>query len=223
MTENTSFTNLNRHDNYRFGWVGQPGYGIEQKICEDGEVMFKGRNVMKEYYKMPEKTAETLTPDGWMYTGDLGEIDGENFLKITGRKKDLIITAGGKNIAPSGIEGVMATSKYISQICIIGDKRKFLSAIVTLDPETVPEYARNNNLPFDTVADLVQNPEIKALIDSEIEAKNENFASFETIKKIVIMPEFSIDNGLLTPTLKMKKSIIIKKYEKEVDALYQDI
>ncbi|MCP4719515.1 MAG: long-chain fatty acid--CoA ligase [Desulfobacteraceae bacterium] len=223
MTENTSFTNLNRHDNYRFGWVGQPGYGIEQKICEDGEVMFKGRNVMKEYYKMPEKTAETLTPDGWMYTGDLGEIDGENFLKITGRKKDLIITAGGKNIAPSGIEGVMATSKYMSQVCIIGDKRKFLSAIVTLDPETVPEYARNNNLPFDTVADLVENPEIKALIDSEIEAKNKNFASFETIKKIVIMPEFSIDNGLLTPTLKMKKSIIITKYEKEVDALYQDI
>jgi len=103
MTENTSFTNLNRSDNYRFGWVGQPGYGVEQKICDDGEVMFKGRNVMKEYYKMPEKTAETITPDGWMYTGDLGEIDGENFLKITGRKKDLIITTGGKNIAPSGL------------------------------------------------------------------------------------------------------------------------
>lgn len=223
MTENTSFTNINRVDNLRIGWVGQPGYGIEQKTMEDGEVMFKGRNVMKEYYKMPEKTAETLTPDGWMYTGDLGEIDEDNFLKITGRKKDLIITAGGKNIAPAGIEGVMATSKYISQLCVIGDRKKFLTAIVTLDPETVPEYARNNNIPFDTVDDLVKNPDIKTLITSEINEKNKKFASFETIKKIVIMPEFSIENGLLTPTLKVKKSIIMKKYKKEIEALYQDI
>jgi long-chain acyl-CoA synthetase len=118
MTENTSFTNINRYDNYRFGWVGPTGPGIEQKTLEDGEVLYRGRNVMKEYYKMPAETAETLTPDGWQHTGDLGEIDDEGFLKITGRKKDLIVTAGGKNVAPSAIEGLIATSKYISQVCV---------------------------------------------------------------------------------------------------------
>jgi long-chain acyl-CoA synthetase len=220
MTENTSFTNLNRFDNYRFGWVGQPGVEIEQKIADDGEVMYRGRNVMKEYYKMPEKTAETLTEDGWQYTGDLGEIDSENFLKITGRKKDLIITAGGKNIAPSAIEGVIATSKYISQICVIGDKRKFLSAVISLDPDTIPEYAKNNNISFKTLDDLMVNQEIISLIEAQVEEKNINFASFESIKKIIIVHESTIENGLLTPTLKLKKSLILDKYKEEIDAMY---
>jgi long-chain acyl-CoA synthetase len=220
MTENTSFTNLNRFDNYRFGWVGQPGVDIEQKIADDGEVLYRGRNVMKEYYKMPEKTAETLTKDGWQYTGDLGEIDSENFLRITGRKKDLIITAGGKNIAPSSIEGVIATSKYISQICVIGDKRKFLSAVVSIDPDTVPEYAKNNNISFKTLEDLMVNPEIISLIEAQVEDKNKNFASFESIKKITIVPESTIENGLLTPTMKLKKSLILDKYKDKIDAMY---
>ena len=220
MTENTSFTNLNRYDNYRFGWVGQPGVNIEQKIADDGEVLYRGRNVMKEYYKMPEKTAETLTEDGWQYTGDLGEIDSENFLKITGRKKDLIITAGGKNIAPSSIEGVIATSKYISQICVVGDKRKFLSALISLDPDTVPEYAKENNIPFKTLDDLMVNEKIISLIESQVEEKNKNFASFESIKKVAIVHESTIENGLLTPTLKLKKSLILDKYKDEIDAMY---
>ena len=141
MTEDTSFSNLNRYDNYRFGWVGQPGPGIEQKIGADGEVMFRGRNVMKEYYKMPEETAATITEDGWLLSGDIGEIDDEGFLRITGRKKELIITAGGKNIAPSAIEGAIATSKYINQVFVIGDRRKYLSALVTLDEENVKAWA----------------------------------------------------------------------------------
>jgi len=115
MTENTSFTNINRFDDYRFGWVGPTGPGIEQRTGDDGEVLYRGRNVMREYYKMPAETAETLTSDGWQLTGDLGEIDDVGFLRITGRKKDLIVTAGGKNVAPSAIEGLIATSKYISQ------------------------------------------------------------------------------------------------------------
>ncbi|MCK5542305.1 MAG: long-chain fatty acid--CoA ligase [Desulfobacterales bacterium] len=220
MTENTSFTNLNRFDNYRFGWVGQPGVNIEQKITDDGEIMYRGRNVMKEYYKMPEKTAETLTEDGWQYTGDLGEIDSENFLRITGRKKDLIITAGGKNIAPSSIEGVIATSKYISQICVVGDKKKFLSAVISLDPDTVPEYAKNNNISFKTLDDLMVNPEIISLIEAQVEEKNKNFASFESIKKITLVQESTIENGLLTPTMKLKKSLILDKYKDEIDAMY---
>jgi long-chain acyl-CoA synthetase len=175
---------------------------------------------MKEYYKMPEQTAETLTEDGWQYSGDLGEIDSENFLKITGRKKDLIITAGGKNIAPSAIEGVIATSKYISQICVVGDRRKFLSAVISLDPDTVPEYAKDNNIPFETMDDLMVNPKIISLIEAQVEEKNKNFASFESIKKITIVHESTIENGLLTPTLKLKKNLIIDKYKKEIDAMY---
>ncbi|MBW2591130.1 MAG: AMP-binding protein, partial [Deltaproteobacteria bacterium] len=220
MTENTSFTNLNRFDNYRFGWVGQPGPGIEQKIAEDGEIMFRGRNVMKEYYKMPEETAETLTEDGWQYSGDLGEIDSENFLKVTGRKKELIITAGGKNIAPSAIEGIIAISKYIAQICVIGDRRKYLTALVTLDPDNIAEYARKNGISFGSVDDLIGNDKITALIEEEVAEKNKTFASFETIKKVTIIPEFTIENGLLTPTLKIKKNIAMDRYQDKIDAMY---
>ena len=168
MTENTSFTNLNRFDNYRFGWVGQPGPGIEQKIDADGEVLFRGRNVMKEYYKMPAETAATISADGWQRTGDLGEIDSENFLRITGRKKDLIITAGGKNIAPSAIEGVIATSKFINQVCVIGDKRKFLSAIVTVDAENIQDWAGEQGIAFSGIDDLLANEKVIQLVEAQV-------------------------------------------------------
>jgi len=220
MTENTSFTNLNRFDNYRFGWVGPAGPGIEQKIAEDGEIMFRGRNVMKEYYKMPEETAETITEDGWQYTGDLGEIDSENFLKVTGRKKDLIITAGGKNIAPSAIEGIIATSKYIAQICLIGDRRKYLTALITLDPDNIAEYARKNGISFSVVDDLIGNEKIVALIEEEVAEKSKTLASFETIKKVTTIPEFTIENGLLTPTFKIKKNVAMDRYQDKIDAMY---
>ena len=220
MTENTSFTNLNRYDDYRFGWVGPPGPGIEQKISEEGEVMYRGRNVMKEYYKMPAETAETITEDGWQYTGDLGEIDSENFLKITGRKKDLIITAGGKNIAPAAIEGIMATSKYINQICVIGDRRKYLSALVTLDPDNIAEYAQENDIVFTNVDDLIDNEKVIRLIDDEVMRKNSELPSFETIKKVTIVPEFTIENSMLTPTLKIKKNVVSERHEVEIDSMY---
>ena len=220
MTENTSFTNLNRYNDYRFGWVGPPGPGIEQKISEEGEVMYRGRNVMKEYYKMPAETAETITEDGWQYTGDLGEIDSENFLKITGRKKDLIITAGGKNIAPAAIEGIMATSKYINQICVIGDRRKYLSALVTLDPDNIAEYAQENDIVFTNVDDLIDNEKVIRLIDDEVMRKNRELPSFETIKKVTIVPEFTIENSMLTPTLKIKKNVVSQRHEVEIDSMY---
>ena len=220
MTENTSFTNLNRYDNYRFGWVGPPGPGIEQKISEEGEVMYRGRNVMKEYYKMPAETAETITEDGWQYTGDLGEIDSENFLRITGRKKDLIITAGGKNIAPAAIEGIMATSKYINQVCVIGDRRKYLSALVTLDPDNIAEYAQENGIVFSSVDDLIDNEKVIRLIDDEVMRKNSELPSFETIKKVTIVPEFTIENSMLTPTLKVKKNVVSERHKVEIDSMY---
>jgi long-chain acyl-CoA synthetase len=220
MSENTSFTNVNRVDNYRFGWVGLPGPGIEQKIAEDGEIMFRGRNVMKGYYKMPEETAETIVEGGWQLTGDLGEIDLQNFLRVTGRKKDLIITAGGKNIAPSAIEGVLATSKYINQVCVIGDKRKYLTALVTLDPETVGEYAQERNIAYGDLDELAAHPEIISLVEKEIMLKNKAFASFESIKRVTIVPEFTIENGILTPTMKIKKNVVLQKYEDRIEAMY---
>ena len=221
MTENTSFTNLNRYNNFRFGWVGQPGPGIEQKISKEGEVMYRGRNVMKEYYKMPEDTAKTITEDGWQYTGDLGEIDSENFLRITGRKKDLIITSGGKNVAPSAIEGVIATSKYINQVFIIGDRKNFLSALVTVDPDNVKDYAGAKGIAFKGIDDLIKNEKIKKLIEEEIAEKNKELAPFESIKKITIVPEFTIDNGLLTPTMKLKKNVAFDIYKNEIEAMYK--
>lgn len=222
MTENMSFTNVNRLDNYRFGWVGPPGPGIEQKTGSDGEVMYKGRNVMKEYYKRPEATKETLTEDGWLLTGDLGEIDSENFLRITGRKKELIITAGGKNIAPAPIEGLLATSKYINQVCVQGDQRKYLIALVTVDPDNIIEFAKENSIQFNHPDDLMKNEKIIELIENEIVEKNKDLPSYETIKKITIVPEFTIENELLTPTMKLKKGPITNKYKEEISALYPD-
>ncbi len=220
MTENMSFSHLNRYDNYRFGWVGQPGPGISQKIGKDGELMVKGRNVMKGYYKMPEETAQTFTPDGWLVTGDQGEIDDDGFLRITGRKKELIITAGGKNIAPSAIEGVLATSRYINQVCVIGDRRKYLSALITLDAENVKAWAKTNGISFGSMEDLVKDPQVVQLIEKDVEEKNKSFPSYETIKKITVVPEFTIENGGLTPTMKVKKSVVVDRYREEIRKMY---
>ncbi len=221
MTENMSFTNLNRYDNYRFGWVGPPGPGIEQKTAEDGEVLYRGRNIMREYYKMPAETAETLTPDGWQHTGDLGEIDDENFLRITGRKKDLIITAGGKNIAPSAIEGLIATSKYINQICAIGDRKPYLVALITVDADNVRAYAEEQGIEGGDLAELLADEKIISLIDGELEAKNTELASFETIKKFRLVDEFTIENGMLTPTMKVKRNVAMERYEDLIEGMYR--
>jgi len=220
MTENTSFTNLNRYDNYRFGWVGPPGPGIEHRTAEDGEVLFRGRNVMREYLKMPQETAETLTKDGWQHTGDLGEIDAENFLRITGRKKDLIITAGGKNVAPAAIGGMLATSKYIAQVCVIGDRRKFLSALITVDPDTITDYAREHGIAGDSIAVLIADERIVALIEGEVAEKNRELASFETIKVFRLVEEFTIENGMLTPTMKVKRNVATEHYAELTEEMY---
>jgi long-chain acyl-CoA synthetase len=222
MTENTSFTNINRYENYRFGWVGPTGPGIEQKTEEDGEVLYRGRNVMKEYYKMPAETAETLTPDGWQHTGDLGEIDDEGFLKITGRKKDLIVTAGGKNVAPSAIEGLIATSKYISQVCVIGDRQKYLTALITVDADNLKAFAEEKGISTTSFDDLLRNQDVNDLIRSVVEEKNVELASFETIKDFRLLDEFSIENGLLTPTLKVKRNVAMERFADTIDEMYRE-
>jgi long-chain acyl-CoA synthetase len=222
MTENTSFSNVNRLESIRYGWVGPTGPGIEQRIAADGEIQFRGRNVMKGYYKMPAETAEAITPDGWLRTGDLGEIDADGFLRVTGRKKDLIITSGGKNVAPAVLEVTLTTSKYISRACVIGDRRKYLTALVSLDLEQVANWARQQGIAFANPVALRSEPRIVALINAEVEERNRQFASFETIKKVALVEEFTIDNGLLTPTLKVRRAQATERYRDVIEAMYRE-
>ncbi len=222
MTEDTSFSHVNRFDSYDFGVVGPPGPGIEQKIAEDGELLLRGRNVMRGYYKMPEETTDTVDGDGWLRTGDMGEIGDGDVLRITGRKKELIITAGGKNIAPSYIEGVLSNSIYLNQVCVVGDKRKFLSAVVTLDRDNIERYAKENEIAYEAYEELLDNDAIAAFIDDEVAEMNRGFASFETIKKVTIVPDFTIENGLITPTFKLKKKRVVETYADRIDAMYLD-
>ncbi|HEY9135936.1 MAG TPA: long-chain fatty acid--CoA ligase [Pseudomonadales bacterium] len=222
MTENTSFSNLNRINNYRFGSVGQAGPGIEVKVATDGEFMVRGPNVMQGYYKMPEETEKNITGDGWLLTGDLASIDDEGFVTITGRKKDLIITSGGKNVAPSAIEGLMALSKYINQVCVIGDKRKYLTALVTLDLEAVKEYCQVQGIDYINDSVALDNVQIQALIEDEINVRNQELPSYETIKKFALVPEFTIENEALTPTLKVKRNVVMEQYADKIEAMYQN-
>jgi long-chain acyl-CoA synthetase len=223
MTENTSFSNVNRFDNYKFGMVGPPGPEIEQKIGEDSEIFYRGKNVMSGYYKSPEETAETIDSEGWLHTGDLGQIDDEGFLRVTGRKKDLIITSGGKNISPTRVEKAIETSRYITHVVTYGDQRKHLTGVIALDPEHVQAWAKQNNISFSTWEELCNKEEVKKLIDSEIEEKNKSLSSFETLKKYIVTPrEFTIESGELTPSLKVKRHIVTQNFKTQLDSLYED-
>jgi long-chain acyl-CoA synthetase len=223
MTENTSFSNVNRFDNNKFGTVGPPGPQIEQKIAPDGEILFRGKNVMLGYYKDPEETAEAIDKDGWLHTGDIGEIDEEGFLRVTDRKKAIIVTSGGKNIAPQRIEKIMRTSRYIDQVVVYGDKKKYLTGVVSIDPDQVEEWATKHGITFSNREEMSQHPKVKELIDKEIQEKNKLLSSFETLKKVIIAPiEFSIDSGEMTASLKVKRKVVTENYRAQLDALYED-
>jgi long-chain acyl-CoA synthetase len=223
MTENTSFSNVNRLQNNKFGTVGQPGPGIEQKLAPDGEVLFRGPNVMKGYFKDPEATAEAIDSEGWLHTGDIGEIDDEGTLKITDRKKDLIVTAGGKNIAPQRVERIMRTSHYIAQAVAYGDKKKFLVALVTLEPEAIAEWAAQNGLEHAGPEELATDPKVHELIRGEVESRNRELASFETVKRFHILPrDLTIESGEMTPSMKIKRNVVVERYGEHLEALYQE-
>jgi long-chain acyl-CoA synthetase len=223
MTENTSFSHVNRDDNNRFGTVGQPGPGIEARIAEDGEVLIRGGNVMKGYFKSPEATAETMDEDGWLLTGDIGEIDEDGFLRITDRKKDLIVTAGGKNVAPQRIEQIMRTCPLIGQVVAIGDKRKFISALITLDPDSIQQWAVEKGLGDKSVEELAADPSVREVIEAEVMERNKQLASYESIKKFHIVPtDFTIEGGELTPTMKVKRKVVTAKYQAQIDEMYPD-
>ncbi|HEX5713429.1 MAG TPA: AMP-dependent synthetase/ligase [Solirubrobacterales bacterium] len=219
MTETSTAATISSPDDFKIGTIGKPFPGCEVKIAGDGEILVKGPNVFQGYHKNEEATRETIV-DGWLHTGDIGEIDSEGFIKITGRKKDIIITAGGKNITPANLEADIKQHPLVSQCVVVGDRRPYLVALVTLDPEEAVAYAKENGLPEDP-AQLAANPDIKASIEAHVEEINKNYARVEQVKKISILPEdLSQENGELTPTLKVKRAVVAQKHESSIEALY---
>ena len=221
MTEDTSFSHVNRYDKYHFGCVGLPGPGIEHRIGDDGEIMIRGRNVMQGYYKMPKETAETLSSDGWLRTDDLGVIYSDNLLHITGRKKEIIRTSNGKKIIPLIIEGQLNESPYIYQSCIIGNGRSYIAALISLEKKALMEYARRYHLSYDSFDDIMENRVVYNLIGRVVDEVNARFSSHEAIKNFAIVPEFTILDHLLSQTLSLKREEIEKRYSDVIDEMYK--
>jgi long-chain acyl-CoA synthetase len=218
LTETSAGTFVNRPGRAKIGTVGPPVPGTEVRIAEDGEILVRGGGVMKEYYRNPAATAEVLR-DGWFYTGDIGVVDRDGCLKITDRKKDIIVTAGGKNVAPQNLENELKTDPLVSQVMVHGDKRKFLSALVTLNEENVRAWATANGI--STEGSLHENAKVRERIQQAIDALNAKQASYSTIKKFAILPrDLTQEAGELTPTLKVKRKYCTQKYWDVLDAFY---
>jgi long-chain acyl-CoA synthetase len=217
MTETSTVATVNTPDDFRFGSVGKPLPGVEVRIGEDGEVLLRGPNIFQGYYKNEAASQEALA-DGWLHTGDLGHLDDDGFLYITGRKKDIIITAGGKNITPANIENGLKQSRWISQAVVVGDRRPYLVALITLDPEEAPAFAKEHGLEVD---DLPQSDEMRAEVQKVVDEVNAKVGRVEQIKKFTILPhDLSQETGELTPTLKVKRNVVGDKYEGEIEKLY---
>ena len=218
MTETASVASVNTLDAVRLGSVGRPLPGVQVRIGDDDEILIKGPNIFNGYYHDADATRETLV-DGWLHSGDLGRLDEDGFLFITGRAKDIIITAGGKNITPANPEHALRYNRWISQAVVLGDGRPYLVALITLDPEETPAFAREHDLKPDEVH---RSELIRAEIQTAIDEVNSHYAPVEQIKRFEILPEdFSQPTGELTPTLKVKRSIVQKKYAETIDAIYR--
>ncbi len=225
LTETAPVLAVNFTKHLKFGTVGHPLPSVKIKISQDGEILAKGPNVAAGYYKNEQATGDSFK-DGWFYTGDIGMLDADGFLKITDRKKDIIVTSGGKNVAPQNIENILKSDKYISQVFVYGDKRKYLTALVVLNLENLEEYARRRNIRYDSVGELAANRKIQEKINVRIDNLQKDLASYEQIKKFKLLTkEFSQEDGELTPTLKIKRKVVTKKYSDLLDSMYnpQDI
>jgi long-chain acyl-CoA synthetase len=219
MTETSTAATISQPDDFKVGTIGKPFPGCEVRIADDGEILVKGPNVFQGYHKNAEATRETIV-DGWLHTGDIGEIDSDGFIKITGRKKDIIITAGGKNITPANLEADIKQHPLVSQCVVVGDRRPYLIALVTLDPEEAAAYAKEHDL-HETPEQLAANADVKASIEAHVEEINKNYARVEQVKKIAILPhDLSQESGELTPTLKVKRAVVTSKHEPEIEQLY---
>jgi len=222
LTETCPSLTFNRLEHFKFGSVGQAQPGIEIKIAPDGEILGRGPNIAKGYFKKPEATAEVFLADGWFATGDIGRIDEDGFLYITDRKKDLIVTAGGMNIAPQNIENLLKGDPFISQAMVHGDKRPYPVAIITLNPEELAKFAKEQGILNTEPAALAKHPKVVERVSRIVEARNAELQSYAKVKKFAILPaDFTVENGLLTPTLKVKRRIITDKHRELLDSLYR--
>jgi long-chain acyl-CoA synthetase len=221
MTETTSIGALNLPGAYKIGTIGRPVTGADIRIANDGEIEIAGDILMRGYWNNPAATAEVMTADGYLRTGDLGAIDEDGFVTITGRKKDIIITAGGKNLTPANLEGDLRRSRWISQAVMYGDRKPYPVALITLDAEQIVPWAQANGLPTD-LTELVARPEVRDLIQAEVDAVNANYAQVEQIKRFAILPrDFTLEDGELTPSLKLKRNVVYDTYAEEFERLYR--
>ncbi|HEY5247812.1 MAG TPA: long-chain fatty acid--CoA ligase [Dermatophilaceae bacterium] len=222
LTESSAASFVNRPKAYSFGSVGWPLPGTEVRTASDGEVLLKGPGIMVGYHNLPAESAETVDPKGWLHTGDIGELDERGFLRITGRKKDLFKTSNGKHVAPSAIESIFqGVCPYSSQLIVVGEGRSFVTALVALDPDAIAGWAAENGLAGMPYAELVGSPAVRELVQGYIDELNAKLNHWETIKKFVILDrDLSIDDGELTPSMKLKRTIVAEKYKDELNSLY---
>jgi len=222
LTESSAASFVNRPDGYAFGSVGWAVPGTDVRIADDGEVLLRGPGIMSGYHHLPEDSAEAVDGDGWLHTGDIGNLDDRGFLRITDRKKDLFKTSGGKYVAPSAIESIfMGLCPYASALIVHGDGRSFVSALVTLDADAMAGWAAENAMSGRSYAELVGSPEAREMVQGYIDALNARLNPWETIKKFLILPrDLSIEDGDLTPSMKLKRRVVAKKYKDELDSLY---
>ncbi len=220
QTEGSGVTTASRVGKVKFGMVGPPLPGVEVKIAEDGEILVKSPGVFKGYFRSPEATAETIK-DGWLYSGDVGELDEDGYLRITDRKKDIIVTAGGKNITPQYIENKLKASLFINDAVVIGDRRKFLTSLIMIDEDNVVKYAQDNKIQFSTYRDLTQSDEIIKLIQGEMNQVNDTLARVEQVKKFTILPKkLYEEDGEVTPTMKVKRKYVNEAFGDLIEAMY---
>jgi long-chain acyl-CoA synthetase len=221
MTETSAVASVNAPDRYRVGTVGRPIEGCEIKIAEDGEVLMRGRNVFTAYWNNEEATAKDLS-DGWLHSGDLGEIDADGYLKITGRKKDLIITSSGKNIAPSHLENLIRQHRWVSQVVIYGDRKPFLTALITLDPDEAAALAESVGAAGASVADLAKHEAAVAEIQKVVDGANAKVANIAEVKRFVLLDrDLTQDHGEMTPTMKVKRNVVYERHAERFEALYE--
>jgi long-chain acyl-CoA synthetase len=222
LTETSAAACVNRPSRNKIGTVGQPLPGVSVRIADDGEILLSGPIVFRGYWRNPEATAEVLDADGWLYTGDIGALDDAGFLRVTGRKKELIVTAGGKNVAPAVLEDRLRAHPLISQTIVVGDNRPFIACLVTLDPETLDHWKRQHGKPDDaSVADLATDPDLVAEIQAAVDDANKAVSRAESIRKFTVLPsDFTEASGHLTPSLKVKRNVVAKDYAADIEALY---
>ncbi|HYZ93260.1 MAG TPA: AMP-dependent synthetase/ligase [Actinomycetota bacterium] len=219
QSEDTGPTSWNTPDSHRLGTVGPSLPGVETVLADDGELLVRGGNVTQGYYKEPELTAETFDSDGWLHSGDVAEFQ-DGFIKIVDRKKEILITAGGKNIAPSNVENMLKQHPLVGQACLIADQRPFATALIALDPDDAAAWAKQQGKPTD-LASLSQDPDVVADIEAYIKEMNKRLHNQEQVKKFTVLPmEWSVDSGEVTPTLKMKRKVVNQKYEAEIESMY---